>query len=261
MKANRWESFLTSWKFFSLLVVLQFILMPVATKDFRFEAAGDIVFYTLQHAFIMDMYSYSFYFQVMMILALIAVVVWKGKFSRFFTAITGCFYLLYAVIQNMAVTEQHGFSMVTVNVVMIGFVALVWLWAAWKGNNEFSFDNVTWKTGWTIPVALFCLWWPMSLKTALPDFQLHYLYDGGSALAFCPMTPVFLTLLVLSKRGVNRVVLRVTAMVGVIIGCYNMGNFVSETGFYVGLYHLPLLGMSIYALLSSRQKRQNPECV
>ncbi len=39
MKANRWESFLTSWKFFSLLVVLQFILMPVATKDFRFEAA------------------------------------------------------------------------------------------------------------------------------------------------------------------------------------------------------------------------------
>lgn len=51
MKANRWESFLTSWKFFSLLVVLQFILMPVATKDFRFEAAGDIVFYTLQHAF------------------------------------------------------------------------------------------------------------------------------------------------------------------------------------------------------------------
>ena len=110
MKANRWESFLTSWKFFSLLVVLQFILMPVATKDFRFEAAGDIVFYTLQHAFIMDMYSYSFYFQVMMILALIAVVVWKGKFSRVFTAITGCFYLLYAVIQNMAVTEQHGFS-------------------------------------------------------------------------------------------------------------------------------------------------------
>ena len=56
MKANRWESFLTSWKFFSLLVVLQFILMPVATKGFKFEAAGDIVFYTLQHAFIMDMY-------------------------------------------------------------------------------------------------------------------------------------------------------------------------------------------------------------
>jgi hypothetical protein len=43
MKANRWESFLTSWKFFSLLVVLQFILMPVATKGFKFEAAGDIV--------------------------------------------------------------------------------------------------------------------------------------------------------------------------------------------------------------------------
>ena len=54
MKANRWESFLTSWKFFSLLVVLQFILMPVATKGFKSEAAGDIVYYTLEHAVIVE---------------------------------------------------------------------------------------------------------------------------------------------------------------------------------------------------------------
>lgn len=101
MKANRWESFLTSWKFFSLLVVLQFILMPVATKDFRFEAAGGIVFYTLQHAFIMDMYSYSFYFQVVMILALIAVVVWKGKFSRVLL-------LLQVVLPTLCCDTEYG---------------------------------------------------------------------------------------------------------------------------------------------------------
>lgn len=255
LKEKRLENFLTSWKFFLLLVLLQFILLPVATKNFKFAEAGDLVFYTLGHAFIMNLYPYAVYFQIVMILALVAVIVWKGQFSRCFTAVAGCFYLLYAVIQNMAVTEQYGFSMVTVNVVVMGFVAFSWLWAAWKGNTIFSFDNITWKTGWMIPVALFCLWWPMNLGTVLPDFRLHYLWDSGSVLGFCPMTPVFLTLLVLSKQSVSRVLLRVTAMVGVIIGCYNMGNFATNTGFYLGLYHLPLLGMSIFALLSSKRKK------
>ena len=112
--------------------------MPVATKDFRFEAAGDIVFYTLQHAFIMDMYSYSFYFQVVMILALIAVVVWKGKFSRVFTAITGCFYLLYAVLQCVVVKIMSEYKKAWKNYVQ----------ASMKDNsdlellNELKFNNL-----------------------------------------------------------------------------------------------------------------------
>lgn len=250
-KAN----FLTSWKFFVLLVLLQFVLVAVSTRNFNFEGIGGLISYTLGHAFIMDMNQYAVYFQLLMILALIGVIVWKEKFSRYFTGMVGCFYLLYAVIQNMAMTEQYGFSMVTVNVAMMGFVAIVWLRAAWKGDNVFSFDNISRKTGWMISVALFCLWWPMNMKTVLPDFSLHYLWDSGSAMGFCPMTPVFLTLLLLSRRGADRVVLRVTAMVGVIIGCYNMGNFATDSGFYLGLYHLPLLGMSVYALLSSKQKK------
>lgn len=255
MTKNSRENFLTSWKFFLLLILLQFILMPVATRNFQFEGIGDLIFHTLGRAFIMDMYPYAFCFQAAMILALIALIVWKGKFSRYFTGIAGCFYLLYAVIQNMAITEQYGFSMVTVNVVMMSLVASVWLWAAWRGNNQFTFDALNWRTGWMIPVAIFCLWWPMDMKTALPDFSLHYLWDSGSAMGFCPMTPVFLTLLILSKKGANRIVLRVTAMVGIIIGFYNMSNFSTDAGFYLGLYHLPLLGMSAYALLCSKRKK------
>ena len=50
MTKSRFENFLTSWKFFWLLVLLQFLLMPMATKGFKFEAAGDLIFYTLGHA-------------------------------------------------------------------------------------------------------------------------------------------------------------------------------------------------------------------
>lgn len=257
MTKKRWENFLTSWKFFLLLVLLQFVLMPVSTQNFRFEGIGDLISYTLGHAFIMNMYRYAPCFQLVMIPALIAVVVWKGKFSRCFATMVGCFYLLYAVIQNMAVTDRYGFSLVTVNVVMMSFVAYVWLRAAWKGNIRFTFDNIGWQTGWMIPVAVFCVWWPMDMKTVFPDFSLHYLWDSGSTMGFCPMTPVFLTLLMLSKEGSNRMVLRVTAMVGVIIGFYNMGNFSTDAGFYLGLYHLPLLCMSVFALLISSKRKKN----
>ena len=47
MTKSRFENFLTSWKFFLLLVLLQFLLMPMATKDFKLEATGDLIFYTL----------------------------------------------------------------------------------------------------------------------------------------------------------------------------------------------------------------------
>jgi len=88
---------------------------------------------------------------------------------------------------------------------------------------------------------------------AVPDFNPVYLFAGGSSMAFCPMTPVFLTLPVLSKNDVNRFLLRITAMAGFIIGCYNMGNFAAASGLYLGIYYLPLLGISLYALFVNKK--------
>ena len=69
-------------------------------------------------------------------------------------------------------------------------------------------------------------------------------------------TPVFLVLLLLSKENIDLTLLRVTALVGFIIGCYNMGNFATDAGFYLGLYHLLLVGISLYALLKSKRKNK-----
>lgn len=44
----------------------------------------------------------------------------------------GC-YVLYAIVQNVAVTDKYGFSIVTVNVVMMLLVALLWMREAWRG--------------------------------------------------------------------------------------------------------------------------------
>ena len=39
----------------------------------------------------------------------------------------------------------------------------------------------------------------------------------------------------------------------IVVAEQNMGQFANPTGFYLGIYHLPLLLISLYALLSSRQ--------
>lgn len=253
---NTFDRFLLSWRFIVLMVILQFILPPVASKGFQWEAWGDIIVNTLMHAFIQNMYLHAWVFQVAAIGMLLLLIVRKEKMSRWFMLYAGCCFVLYSVIQNMALTEKYGFSMVTINVVMMLLVAILWFRGAMRGNSLFTFSNLTWKTAWTIPVAFFCLWWPMDMaQGATPDWNLMHLFTGGSAMAFCPMTPIFLTLLILSRNDVDLALLRATALVGFIVGCYNMGNFGTDAGLYLGLYHLPLVGISLYALLISKKKR------
>mgnify|MGYP000431108072 CR=1 FL=1 len=71
----------------------------------------------------------------------------------------------------------------------------------------------------------------------------------------------FLTLLILNKEDIDVTLLRVTAVVGFIIGCYNMGSFATDAGFYWGLSHLPLIGMSLYALLVSMKMKKKLICL
>lgn len=254
-KNNTLDKFLLSWKFIVLIIILQFVLPPIATKGFQWEEWGNIIIGTLTHAFIQNMYSYAWVFQILAIGMLLLLAVRKERASRWFMLYAGCCFTLYTIIQNMALTEKYGLSIVSVNVVMMLLVAILWFRGALLGNSRFTFSNLSWKTAWTIPVAFFCLWWPMDMtQGAVPDWNLMHLFVGGSAMAFCPMTPVFLTLLILSVRDIDVTLLRVTAVVGFIVGCYNMSNFATDAGLYLGLYHLPLLGMSLYALLISKKK-------
>ena len=94
--------------------------------------------------------------------------------------------------------------------------------------------------------------WQKGKRRMLRSVRIRSLKDTSLRLG----TPVFLVLLLLSKENIDLTLLRVTALVGFIIGCYNMGNFATDAGFYLGLYHLPLVGISLYALLKSKRKNK-----
>lgn len=257
MKTLSFEGFVLSWKFVVCLLLAQFLLIPVATENFHWADIGGIIGYTLSHAFFQQMYAYGWVFQWLALGVLLVLALKRNRWAtRLFMYYAGAVNVFYAVIQNVALSEKHGWSVVTVNVVMMTFVGWMWFRAAIRGREVFTFDGLSCRTMWMIPVALFCLWWPMDMYTAVPVADWRLFFTGASGMAYCSMTPVLLMVLLLNRKS-DAALLRVSACVGFVIGIYNMANFASDVGFYLGIYHLPLLLLSLYALFCSRTRKES----
>jgi len=187
---NKLERVTTKWWFFAILISMQFLIMPFSTKNFNFERIGDIISVTLSNSFQLRMYNYYSYFQLISIVILLLLFILKNKFRIVFEIYVFISYLCFAFLQNVAMTETYGFSMVTINVLMFLFVAYFWLKELICPENDYSFSNLKWRNSWLIPLAFIAFWAP--LTKGVFDFNLRYLLYSGSSLAFCLMTPVFI---------------------------------------------------------------------
>ena len=172
MRAKGLEDFVFSWKFVTCLLLAQFLLVPIATRNFGWADSGIIVAYTLSHALFQQMLSYGWVFQVVALVVLMLTLSRNRWCTRLFMYYGGIVNILYAVIQNAAVSEKYGLSIVTVNVVMMLFVGCMWLRAAGKKECVFAFENLSWRSSWMIPVALFCLWRTQRYYVPSPWFPL-----------------------------------------------------------------------------------------
>lgn len=250
---ERWERVTRRWWFFVLAVLLQFIIPPYASKGFEWAQTGELVGHILQNSLMMGWFAVYPFFQVAAILFVLGVVFFRNRFVKIFSIYVALAYLLFAVGQNISVTDEYGTAVLNLNVVMFVIVAAFWFWEAFQGCNDFSArSRFLWRY-WVVLPAFFAFWFPMNWSTLSPDFNPLYLFTSGSALTFCMMTPVFLAILTIYYPLVNRATLRVTALIGLIIGFYNMlVNFVFEPAlWWNGVLHIPLVILSIYGLTLS----------
>lgn len=243
------EKITKKWWFFALLIGLQFMIMPFSTKNFSFETIGGVIGATLSNAIQVKIVDYYIYFQILAIVMLILLFIFKNKIGKIFTLYVTLSYIAFAIIQNIAITEKYGISIVTINVLMFLFVAYLWLKEFLNPQNDYSFSNLNWKNCWLIALALIAFWLPLERGNFNFSWS-HFLYSGSS-LAFCMMTPVFLTIMTLNIPKTNVVTYRITAIIGVIIGFYNMMNFQNPHTVNAALIHLPLMIISIYAMIKS----------
>ena len=132
-----------------------------------------------------------------------------------------------------------------------------WVWEAIVLQNDLSPTKIPIWRYWVIPLALLAFWYPVDPRTLMPDCNPVHLFTDGAGIALCTMTPVYVGLLTIYYPRVNIATFRVTSLVGLIIGLYNMNlNFIISPGILWcnGILHIPLLGISAYGLILSLKK-------
>ena len=254
-RQGKLERITRRWWFFGLFVLMQFTIPPYASKGYKIEEWGNVIQDALSNAIVYKHPEIYPVFQVIAILALIGILVLRNKFARIFGIYVCISYMLFAIGQNIAITERYGVTICTLNLVMFPLVAVFWAWEAVVLKNDYTFRKLPIWRYWVVPLAVLAFWAPSS--RGRPDFNPVLLVTNVSGLAFCLMTPVYLALLSLYWPRVNMPAMRVTSLVGLIIGLYNMyANFGINPGrtWWNGILHIPLLSISIYGLILSLKR-------
>jgi hypothetical protein len=255
---GRLEQITRKWWFFLLFVLIQFF-PPYASKGYNIEDWGKVIQHALGNAIVYKHPEIYPVFQIIAILALIGILVLGNKFARVFGIYVAISYVLFAIGQSIAFTDKYGVSMCPINLVMFLAVAGFWAWEAMVLKNDYTFRKLPIRRYWVVPLAVMAFWFPVNQRTGQPDFNPLLLFTNGSGLAFCLMTPVYLALLSLYWPRVNIATMRVTSIVGIIIGLYNLPhNFAVNPAktWWSGVLHIPLLVISIYGLILSLKRPQ-----
>ena len=256
---SKMERITRRWWFLGLFVLIQFI-PPYASKGYKFpDEWGDVIMHALRYAFI---YSYSGLFpifKVIPIILIVGIIVFRNKITRIFNVYVAFSYVLFAFGQGIAITEKYGIAICTINIVIFLVVAAFWAWEAIVVQNDFKPAKIPIWRYWVVPLLLLALWYPLDFRTAKPDLDPVHLFTNVAGVTFCMMTPVYVGLLTLYWPKVNIAVLRITSLVGLIIGLYNMNlNFIMRpsTLWWNGVLHIPLLVISLYGLILSLKRPQ-----
>ncbi len=191
-------------------------------------------------------------FQIAPIILVLLIVTVGNRVKTVFSAYAAITFLLFAVLQNVSVTEKYGLGIVTCNVLWFTILAGFWAWEAFAGLTDLAPRPRPWWSYWVMPLAIFAFWIPVA-----PDRHgtLHFtpllFLRVHTGLAFCLMVPVYLAILSLYYPRVNLAVMRLTALTGMIVALYNMLGAYFGRGVYHAVVHTPLAAISIYTFVLS----------
>jgi hypothetical protein len=249
------------WWFLVIFILINTIAPPIVTKGYDPSKTGEIIGYIFRNSLFSTGCLSSLYpiFKILPIIFVFALIFLGNRISRIFSLYAGITYILFAVLQYIAITDKYGFAILSGNFILTLIVALFWFWEVSVNRNDFTPRKIPIIKLWVVPLAFLAFWYPLNLESMKPDFNLSYIFTNPAGLAFCNMTPVYLGILTLYYPKVNIAALRITSLLGVIIGIWNMlVNFLFKPDilWWNGVLHLPLVFISIYALILSFRKTQ-----
>jgi len=263
MKANLADSkknysITAQWWFIALVPLIYFLAPPIIAKNrypiTDFAKSFDTIGYIAANNFTGYFAKFSPIMNIIAILAIVSLFVFKNKFSKVFSIYIALLMIFYGITQNTSYTDKFGFGIITSSYIILPILSGVWIWEAFAGKSDFSIKpKINFYTISAFCFALFAFWNPINSE-AMPDFNPLYLLTNGSNSMFCTMTPMILAVLFFFYPNINTVVLRVTGICGATIGLIqlimHLGIFV-KTNWWVGVLHIPVFLLSLVAVILS----------
>jgi hypothetical protein len=237
--------------------VLSSILIPsYASKGYTLHELPQLNAYILTHPIKSYLRPYLVVFNLIPLLLLLAILGFGSRVKRLFAGYVAFTYLISAIMQNISISVRYGIGIIVSNLLLFSLVATAWLHEAIIGRNAFSPRIPSWTRIPLLGIAILSIWLPIHPETLQPDFHPSYLLTSGSGMSFCMMTTFSLSSLLYFYPEVNLTTLRVTSLVGFLIGLGNLGLefFNLPQYFWVGLFHIPLVFLSLFGWLLSRSE-------
>lgn len=151
---------------------------PIATRPFDPSQAGEVVLYILSHSLVHSLAPFYPLFNIVALVLLVSLCVWGNRVARVFALYAGLNYILFALLQGMAITDRYCVEIVTGNVIVMLLVAFTWLWEAVVMKGDYYLRGA-WRTRlWVVPLAVLAFWYPLNPRTLMPDFNPLYLVAG-----------------------------------------------------------------------------------
>jgi len=184
-------------------------------------------------------------------LILMGLLIWYGRRAgRVVAAYFGVLFLFHAVTQNIAVTPSYGLAILSGNLVIIAIAGIFWLWEAIRPQNDYTFRRLPWWRYWVVPFIILAFWFPVG-PGLMPYFHPLLLFTSDFGVMFCPTAPLVIGILTLLYPAVDLRLLRVSSLVGLLIGSFNILAAFVMPGYTLWMLflHTPLIFISFYGLI------------
>lgn len=245
-----------NWKYTLVYAFLFLInLLPLITeKPYEPQDTQDVIINLLMVS-ILPYQAYGPIFHIATLL-LVPAILWKpGRLGQLMAGYIGVNYFVIAAAQTMGQTENYGFVIHLSALLTMLILGITWLAVAFRNDISPTFKKPSPLEYGLIALALLAFWGPYAEVdgTIRPRFDLLLLLTGSDyGLTFCFTTPVFLLGLIFIYPNVNQFAYRITAFSGLLYGLFNLTHWFNPATQWMGFLHLPLLVISIYALILPR---------
>lgn len=189
-------------------------------------------------------------FHAGLLLLLISLFVFRNKFGQLFSFVVGVHFVFVTFLQGGASTDKYGLVLYPNSFLLFSLVSGSWFWEASVRKTNFSFKRQPAKLFWFAGLVAFFSFWNPDKLGALSPLSL---ITSTSPIAYCMITPIYLSIYLLFYPDINLPLFRITSFIGILVAVIviGMGFFMENRleGYYWSLLHSPMLVTTVYCFL------------